>query len=174
MWLFARFGNFTFGGGSATVAVLREEIVVRRAWLTTLNVDLSFALSRLTPGTNLLAFSTAVGWLLRGWGGALVALIAGSLPSSLMAMALTALYEQWSRNPVVQVAMRGALAAAVAVMLSTGWTLIKPYYRNTSWIRISLFAGGAFILAYLLSVPPVRILLLAAVVGVLWPERKTA
>src|SRR5215831_572452 len=51
--VFAGFGNFTFGGGSAMIAVLRDEIVVERGWLATLDVDLSFPLSRLTPGKNL-------------------------------------------------------------------------------------------------------------------------
>lgn len=172
--VFARFGNFTFGGGSATVAVLRDEIVDRRGWLTTVKADLSFALSRLTPGTNLLAFCSAVGWLLRGWRGALVALVAGSVPSSLLAVLVTALYESWSRNPFVQVALRGALAAAVGVMIITGVTLIRPYYRETSWFQLALFTGGSFGLAYFLDVSPLRVLLASTVVGIFWPQRRKA
>lgn len=172
--VFARFGNFTFGGGSATIAVLRDELVAKRAWMTTLNVDLSFALSRLTPGTNLLAFCTAVGWLLRGWSGAVVALVAGSVPSSVIAVLFTALYEFWSENPFMKVALRGALAAAVGVMIITGWTLIRPYYRQTSWLEMVIFVGGAFGLAYFLSVPPFRVLLLAAAAGLFWPQREKA
>ena len=172
--VFTRFGNFTFGGGSATTAVLRDELVVRRGWMTTFNVDLSFALSRLTPGTNLLAFCTAVGWLLRGWSGAVVALVAGSVPSSLFAVLFTALYEYWSANPFVRVALHGALAAAVGVMIITGWTLVRPYYRQTSWVEMTVFIGGAFGLAYFLAVPPFRVLLLAAAAGLFWPQREKA
>ena len=62
---FARYANTTFGGGSATIAVLKEQIVDRRTWLTPAEFHLSYALSRLTPGTNLLAFCTAAGWTAR-------------------------------------------------------------------------------------------------------------
>ncbi|MGA8596309.1 MAG: chromate transporter [Bryobacteraceae bacterium] len=172
--VFARFGNFTFGGGSATIAVLRDEIVAKRAWMTTLNADLSFALSRLTPGTNLLAFCTAVGWLLRGWRGAVVALVAGSVPSSVLAVLVTALYEHWSHNPFMKLALSGALAAAIGVMIITGWTSIRPYYRQASWPQLALFIGVAFGLSYFLSVSPLRILLLSAIVGLFWPQRRGA
>lgn len=93
--VFARFGNFTFGGGDPTVAVLRDEIIGKRAWMTAQRADLAFALARLTPGTNVLAFCTAIGWLLRGWSGAAAALIGASVPSGLITVIFTALYERW-------------------------------------------------------------------------------
>jgi chromate transporter len=89
-WVFARYGNLTFGGGSATIAVLQQEIVVKRGWLGQLPLSLSYALSRLTPGTNLLAFCTAAGWIIRGWPGAFIALVAASVPCSILAVSATA------------------------------------------------------------------------------------
>lgn len=171
--VFARYGNLTFGGGSATVAVLREEIITGRQWMSALRVDLSFALSRITPGTNLLAFGTAVGWQLRGWSGALVALTAGSAPSAILAVLVTILYEFLMRNPIAVVGLRGALAATVGVMIITGWTLIRPYYSSSTFVQMALFAGGAFALDYWGGVPPFRILLLAAACGLLWPTQRS-
>ena len=81
-WAFARYGNLTFGGGSATIATLHGEIVKRRTWVAQHSFDLAYALSRLTPGTNLLAFCVAIGWMLRSWRGALIAVLAGSVPCS--------------------------------------------------------------------------------------------
>jgi chromate transporter len=63
--VFARYANTTFGGGSATIAVLKEQVVAKREWISEADFDLNYALSRLTPGTNLLAFCTAVGWSTR-------------------------------------------------------------------------------------------------------------
>src|SRR5437588_9986983 len=68
--------NFTYGGGSATIGTLHRVIVERRKWLTEEPFQLSYALSRLTPGTNLLAFSACVGYLLRRTPGAFGALLA--------------------------------------------------------------------------------------------------
>jgi chromate transporter len=124
----------------------------------------------LTPGTNLLAFCVAVGWLIRRLPGALLALAAASLPCSILALLVTALYESWSRNPVVVVSLRGAVAAAVAVVFATGWTLIRPHWQSLSWFEAATFVGGAFALGTL-ALPPLAVLLGALVIGWFWPPR---
>ena len=43
----------------------------------------------------------------------------------------TSLYEFWSHNRFVEVGLRGALAAAVGVMVATGWTLIRPFWKDS-------------------------------------------
>lgn len=168
---FARRGNFTFGGGSATVATLQREVVERRHWLRIEPFHLCFALSRLTPGTNLLACCTAAGWLMRGWPGAVVSLLAASVPCSVVAVFVTVLYEWWSKSPVMRLAIHGAIAAAVAVMLTTAVTLIRPHWRGSSWVQLLVFVGGSFAANYFLSVPPLRVLLVCAAVGWFWPQR---
>jgi len=87
--VFCRYANFTLGGGSATVAVLHRELLDKRRWLSPDNFNLCFALARLTPGTNLLAFCTAVGWLLRGMAGAIIALLAASIPCAIIVVVAT-------------------------------------------------------------------------------------
>src|SRR4051794_19443022 len=108
--VFARYANTTFGGGSATIAVLKDAIVVDRQWLDEDQFALDYALSRLTPGTNLLAFCTAAGWTARRWSGALVALLAASLPCSILAVLVTVFYEQLRDNIWFRAALTGALA----------------------------------------------------------------
>jgi chromate transporter len=171
--VFAWKANATFGGGTATVAVLREDIVEKRRWLSTSETDLSFALSRLTPGTNLLAFCAGIGWRLRGFAGATVALIAGSVPSAIFALLVTLLYEYWSRLPLMQIAMRGAAAATVSVMVATGVTLLRPYFRKASPLKIIFFAGGAFLVSQRWSVGAFYVLLIAAVLGFYWPQKRS-
>lgn len=173
-WVFVRYANVTFGGGSATIAVLHEQVVERRRWISKLQFDLSYALSRLTPGTNLLAFCTAVGWLTRRWIGAIITLLAASVPCSVLAVLVTHFYEQWQHNRVVQGALRGAMAAAVAIMFSTAWTFAEPHVKAARGKAIVVIPI-ALVLALHFSVTPVRILLGAAVLGLLWPaaEKKS-
>jgi len=165
-------GNMTFGGGSATIATLHRESITERNWVTQRQFDLSYALSRLTPGTNLLAFSTAIGWLIRGWPGALVALLALSIPCSVLAVLLTVVYQLWARHPFAMVALRGALAAAVGIVAATAWTLIRPHLKDASKLNIAAFAIGAFLLATMFHITPIPILLLAAVIGTALPQAK--
>jgi hypothetical protein len=52
-----------------------------------------------TPGANLLAFCTGFGWIIRGPAGALVALLASSIPCALLVAGLTAVFSYWQNNP---------------------------------------------------------------------------
>lgn len=164
----------TFGGGSATIATLHHEIVTRRDWVTQQQFDLSYALSRLTPGTNLLAFSTAIGWLVSRWSGALVVLLASSIPCSVLAVLVTIAYQFLSQHPLALVALHGALAAAVGIVAATAWTLIRPHIKQTRKLKITAFAVGAFFLASLSHMQPIYILLLAAMIGAVLPQPRQA
>jgi len=171
--VFARLGSTVFGGGTATIAILEEEIVERQHWLDRRETHLAFAVSRLTPGTNMLAFCAGVGWLMRRSVGAVVALVSVSVPCSVLAAALTAFYASWTQHALAQFALRGALASAVAIMVSSCWTLVRPLLRSPYRGRVVLLFIGAFALA-IRGVAPLRVLALSAVLGALWTEPEDA
>ncbi|QBR72763.1 chromate transporter [Beijerinckiaceae bacterium] len=168
--VFARNANLTLGGGSATTAVLYREIVEKRHWVDSDRFTLCFALARLTPGTNLLAFCTAVGWVLRRLPGAVVALLAASIPCTLLVVAITVLFSRWQENSLVQAAIHGAVAAAVSITVKTCWTIAKPHFKAGARVRVALIAVAAFTLHVWLGLPAIQVLLLAAAAGFLLPE----
>ena len=169
--VFVCYGNFTLGGGSATSAVLHRAIVERRRWIDQFAFTLCFGLGRLTPGTNVLAFCTGVGWLLRGWSGAVVALLAASVPCAAIVVLVSELFTHLDRHALWQHALRGALAAAVGITVATCWTIAKPHVRRETYLRVAVIAGGAFIAAAVFAISPIRVLLAAAVVGAIWPQK---
>ena len=171
--VFVRIGSFTFGGGTSTVAALERELVDKRDWLERSRFRLAYALSRITPGTSVLATCTAVGWSLRGWSGAIAALLAASVPCALIAAFITYLYEMWTSNVVALAALHGATAAAVGIVGAASWQLLRPYLSSATWIRTAVLVGGSVLLSNL-SVPPLRVLLAAIVVGLVWREKETA
>jgi chromate transporter len=166
---FARYANFTLGGGSATVAVLHRELLDKKRWISNDNFSLCFALARLTPGTNLLAFCTGVGWLLRGTSGAVIALLAASVPCTIIVVVATGLFSHWQDSPWAQAAIHGAIAAAVAITVKTCWTIAHPHVKKGTRLRVTLIAAAAFLLYVWGAVPAVQVLLIAAVVGALLP-----
>lgn len=168
--VFARYANTTFGGGSATIAVLKEQVLAKRGWIGEADFDLNYALSRLTPGTNLLAFCTAVGWTTRRWLGAVVALLASSLPCSLLAAVVTAFYAELHGNALFQAALRGALAAAVAIMVSTAWVFAEPHVKAVPRKAV-IIVPCALALSLVAHLSPVKILLLAGAIGLAWPVK---
>jgi len=167
--VFIRYGNFTLGGGSATTATLHRELVTKREWVDDEHFTLSFALARLTPGTNVLAFCVGIGWMLRRTSGALVALLGGSIPCAIMVIVLTALFARWQENSVVQAALHGAVAAAVAITAKTSWTIARPFYKAGARLRVVLVGAAAFALYVWGGLSPIQVLLLAAVVGIFLP-----
>ena len=171
--LFICYANFTFGGGSATTAVLHRELVERKGWIDDSRFGLCFALSRLTPGTNLLAFCTGVGWILRGLTGAVVALLAASVPCAIIVVLITVGFDQISRNATWMIAIRGAMAAAVGITVVTCWTISKPYVKRTCWISPLMLVGLTFGAKVFLDVPSVQILIAAAIVGLLLPIKRS-
>jgi len=169
----ARYANLTFGGGSPTIAVLHREIVEKRKWIGEGEFALCFALCRLTPGTNLFAFCVGVGWLLRRFSGAWAVLLAASIPCSVVIVLVTILLSRGHQSPVLAIALQGAMAAAVGITVGSCWSIVKPYVRRTTWVRVALIVGAVVTLEVLYSVPPVRVLLVAAVLGAFLPEKKT-
>jgi chromate transporter len=168
--VFARYANLTLGGGSATTAVIHREIVSKRRWVSEEQFALSFALGRLTPGTNLLAFCVGIGWTLRRWSGAIVALLAASIPCTLIVIAITVLFARWQENAYAQAAIRGAVAAAIAITVKTVWTIAHPHYKRGNRVRVVLIGATAFALHVVGGLSPIEVLLIAAIVGFLLPE----
>lgn len=172
--IFGRFGNITFGGGSATISVLHQEIVSKRHWISEEVFALCYALSRVTPGTNLLAFETGVGWVVRGWFGSVVSLVAGSVPCSALAVLVTFAYESFSQNALVAHAIRGALAATVGLMIATSIQMLRPHLSKHQFMFPIAVALVSLLLVWKFAMPPVLVLGIAAVLGYFLPVRKSA
>jgi chromate transporter len=173
--VFARVGNLTFGGGDPSVAALYSELVTSRRWLAPETYGLVYALARITPGTNVLAFCAGAAWELAGWAGALLAVLAAAVPSAVCVVLLTLGYEAWNHNAVAMAAIAGTLAAAVGLMATSAWQLLAPSIATRDWRSMArglVIAGAALWLPLQFHTSPVAVLGLAAVVGFLWQEPK--
>ena len=167
--IMVRYGGLTFGGGVPTTAALRNETVERRQWLQPSQFALAYAISRFTPGTNMLAFSTALGWLMRGAAGGVAALVASSLPCSVVTVMMTLLLEAARGHRLATLAIAGAAASTVGVVVASCWQLVRPHIGRGERLRtVVLVTTGA--LLPLAGISPLRVLLLAAIAGAVWRE----
>jgi chromate transporter len=163
--VFVRYANFTLGGGSATIAVLHRELLEKSNWISNDDFTLCFALARLTPGTNLLAFCTGVGWLRRRLPGRsrLYLRLRSRAPwwlSGWQRFLIAGRTIAWAQG-----AIHGAVAAAVAITAKTSWTIAKPHYKRGNRLRVILIGASAFGLHVGLGIPAIQVLLLAGIVG---------
>jgi chromate transporter len=166
-WLYTRIGSTTFGGGDPTMAALQGELFERQ-WLTREQYGLIYALARVTPGTNILAFCAGTGWVALGWFGAALAVIGASVAAAGVATLLTAGYVAWRQNNWAMTAIGGMLAAATGLMAVAAYSLLKPHCRPARWLRAAVIFGAALVLALHFRFTPIQVLALAAVAGALW------
>jgi chromate transport protein ChrA len=152
-------------GGLASMELLRRSLGAR-GWLTDDGHGLLVAISRVTPCTNILAYCVALGWQLAHWQGALVSLAAASVPASILIALLSATLARVDQYPIVRAVIAIALIVATLLVLSAAWNLLRPYVKGTNAVRTGIIAAIAVGLT-LMQVTPIRILLVAAVVGVM-------
>jgi chromate transporter len=168
--LYCRIGNLTFGGGDPTMAALQRELVGRRHWLDPDQYGLVYSLARITPGTNLLAFCAGAAWVTRGWPGAILAVLAVTLPSAALVVWLTYTYGILRTNAHAMGAIGAIIAAAVGMMATGAWQLIHPHLTRTGWVRTVLLLAGSVALSLGFSRTPIEVLALAAIAGFFWRD----
>src|SRR5277367_5800149 len=137
--LFARVGVTVFGGGDPTIAILQREFY-RREWLSPEKFAIAFGLARLTPGTNVLAFCAAAGWYLLGFTGALAAVLAITIPASVLVVWLTRAYDLAPRFPLAQSIVNALVAAAVGTMIGAALLLVRTQCSREKWLRPTVIA----------------------------------
>src|SRR5215831_12544127 len=136
-----RLASVTFGGGNPTMAAMHTEMVVARKWLTSEKYAIAYALARITPGTNMLAFCASTAWELLGWPGAIAAVLAASVPAGIIVMLLSEGYDAVRANALAMAAVAGTLAAAVGMMGTAAWELLRPYLDRRRWLHAAVIAG---------------------------------
>jgi chromate transporter len=138
--------------------------------LTQPQCDLFYALARVVPGTNVLAFVAATAHAIRSWTGAVAAVIAYTIPASAIVVALTLAYGQWRDHPVGGPAIAAAMSSIVGIIVAAGWLLVVPRLRPGSRIRTGTFVAAALIVSVWL--PPLAVLALGGAAGYFWRERQ--
>jgi chromate transporter len=166
-WTAARDVNSTVGGGMAGIELLRRSCT-SRGWLTPEDYGLVMAVSRLTPGTNILAFCMALGWKFRRLRGSLAAVTGASVPSSIIIVTLSALIVRIVGDPRVQVVLAVLMLVACWLIVMVAWNLLRPFLFSVARWRAAAVSAVAIAL-YAAGITPVRILLASAIVGLAIP-----
>jgi chromate transporter len=167
--VFFRIGNTTFGGGLLTMTVLGRELVERQQWITAQDYELAFALARVTPGTSIIAFCAAAGWLILGWAGALLAVFVLTAPTAVLAVLLLQGIDSGAGHPLIMGIVGATVAAVAGMMWAIVWIIIRPYAKGVeSILRCAIIAGGAFLASWKFNITPVPVLAAATAASLLW------
>ena len=162
--LFLKLGFIGFGGPAATIAMMEDEVVQRRAWLTREHfLDLVGA-TNLIPGPNSTEMTMHVGYERRGFMGLVTAGACFIVPAALMTGSLGWLYARYGALPEVAPFLLGIKPAVIAVILAALWRLGKTALKTYALLPV----GAGVVVALLLGVGEIVALLGGGIAGLLW------
>ena len=154
---FLRLGTTAFGGPAAHIAIMEDELVRRRKWLSREKFLDLLGASNLIPGPSSSELAIHIGYLLGGWPGLLVAGICFILPAACMVAVLARAYLHFGKLPEVSAILYGVKPVVIAVILQALWGLGRTAVKTT-------FLGVLGVLSVLfafLGLHPLVVLLLA-------------
>ncbi len=146
-----------FGG---VLAIVQQELVERKRWMTKEEFVEEWAVAQIMPGPNVVNLALMIGGRHFGLPGAIAA-AAGMLAIPLVLVLLLALvYGQYAGHPAVSGALRGMAAVAAGLIIATGIKLFAALKNNPLGVPVCVaLAVASFVCIALLRVPLVYVLL---------------
>lgn len=138
-WVFIKIGSVLFGSGYVLIAYLQDELVQRRAWLTSAQIADAIAIGQFTPGP-VLSTSTFVGYLLGGSQGAWIATIGIFLPSFLFVLLLNPLIPKMRQSKNLSLFLDCINAGSIGLMAYALVPLSRVSLTNPTGIMILIIA----------------------------------
>jgi len=157
--LFLKLGFVAFGGPAAHIALMRDEVVTRRRWVTEQQFLDLLGASNLVPGPTSTELAIYLGYARAGWRGLVLAGTLFILPAALISLALAWIYVRYGSTPEAVWLLYGIKPVIIAVVVQAIWALARTAVKG--WL---LAAIGALVLGlYAAGVNEIVLLLGAGV-----------
>jgi chromate transporter len=169
--VFLKLGLTSFGGPIAHLGHFRDELVTRRRWLDDAAYADLVALCQFLPGPASSQTGFALGLMRAGWGGALAAFAAFTLPSALLLLAFAATAASVA-GPVGSGALHGLKIVAVAIVAQAVWGMARTLCPDPA--RASVAVAAVAVLAFApAAAGMIGAIVLGAAAGLLLGARTT-
>jgi chromate transporter len=159
-WL--KLGFISFGGPAGHIAMMHQELVEKRRWISERRFLHALNYCMLLPGPEATQLAVYIGWLMhRSWGG----IVAGTLfvlPSVFMLIGLTWIYLAFGNVPAVAGVLYGIKPAVTAIVVFAAWRIGSRALKNG---LLRAMAAAAFVAIFAFDVPFPAIVLAAALLG---------
>jgi len=161
-WL--KLGFISFGGPAGQIAMMHDELVDKRRWISERRFLHALNYCMLLPGPEAQQLATYLGWLLHRTRGGIIAGALFVLPSLLILIALSWLYMTFGQTPLVAGLFYGIKPAVTAIVVHAAHRIGSRTLRNGVLWAI---AAAAFVAIFAFDVPFPAIVVGAALVGVI-------
>src|SRR3974390_641546 len=129
-WLFLRLGTTAFGGPAAHIAMMEEEVVRRRRWLTREKFLDLLGAANLIPGPSSTEMAIFIGYLCRGWAGLLLGGLCFIIPAMVIVIGFAWVYVRFGSLPQVTWLFYGIKPVVIAIILQALWQLGRTAVKN--------------------------------------------
>jgi chromate transporter len=158
--LFLKLGTTAFGGPAAHIAMMEDEVVRRRRWLTAEEFLDYLSATNLIPGPNSTELAIHIGFARAGWPGLITAGACFIFPAALIVTALAWAYVRYGALPAAAGLLYGVKPVVIAVVLQALWRLAGTALKSRELILL----GIAAILASAIGINELLILIASGVV----------
>lgn len=159
-WL--KLGLISFGGPAGQIAIMHEELVERRRWISEKRFLHALNYCMLLPGPEAQQLATYIGWLMHKTRGGIAAGALFVLPSLVILIALSWVYIAFGDMPLVAGLFYGIKPAVTAIVVQAAHRIGSRALKNNLLWAI---AGASFVAIFALNVPFPLIVAVAALVG---------
>ncbi len=128
--VFLKLGFTAFGGPAAHIAMMQQEVVTKRQWMSEQHFLDLIGATNLIPGPNSTEMAIHVGQDRARWKGLLIAGLCFILPAVSITLFFAWLYQQYGQLPEVQPFIYGIKPAIIAVILAAIYPLAKKSLKN--------------------------------------------
>ena len=144
--LFLRLGFTAFGGPAAHIALMHDEVVTRRGWMSEQHfLDLVGA-TNLIPGPNSTEMAIHIGYERAGWRGLLAAGLCFIMPAVLIVLALAWLYVEYGSTPQGDALMYGIKPVIIAIVVQALYKLVPTALKGGLLAAVGVGALAAYLL----------------------------
>ena len=166
---FFKIGLFTFGGGYAMIAILQDEIVTKKKWISDDDFIDMIAVSESTPGPIAINMATYIGYKTLGVLGSVFATLGVILPSCVIIYIISLFLDRFLEIEIVRHAFEGIKCAVAVLILGAGIKLFKKMDKN--FISIMIFVL-VFIAMFLINLfawkfSSIYLIIIGAVIGLI-------
>jgi chromate transporter len=169
-WL--KLGFISFGGPAGQIAIMHQELVEKRRWISEHRFLHALNYCMLLPGPEAIQLAIYISWLLHGIRGAIVAGVLFFLPAFVLLSALAAVYLAYGDVPLVQGIFYGIKPAVVAVVLFAAWRIGSRALKNeVLWGMAALAFIGIFVFGIGFPWIVLAAAILGAIGGKLFPAK---
>ena len=162
---FFKIGFFTFGGGYAMISLIHNEVVDNMKWLEDKEMTKMIVIAESTPGVLAVKTAAFAGYKTAGVLGAAAATVGVALPSLIIISVVSLFFEEFKNMKYIAYAFNGIRAGVVLLIINA---LLKLNKKNKKSLFYYVILGAAVVSSAVFKISAIKILLAAAVLGLIY------